>query len=151
MATRLNRTRTGLINAVINAFTFANGSTQIPAPNFKIAEKSEARVFLLGDSPYHCHHLGFCGVSTSLNLNCSSAPPVFDWGTCVTSANAFIYSAKPFKRASCSETTWTQLLLMAACVATEADKFFSASTRSVLSINDAVNSATSAFAFVKRP
>ena len=73
------------------------------------------------------------GVSTSLNLNCSSAPPVCDWSTCVASANAFISSAKPFTRASCSEATWTQLLLLAACDATEADKLFSASTRSVFS------------------
>ena len=43
LATRLNRTRTGLINSVINPFTFAKGSTQVPALNFKIAEKREAR------------------------------------------------------------------------------------------------------------
>ena len=52
---------------------------------------------------------------------------------------------KPFTRASCSESTWTKLLLLSAFDATEADTLFSAST----SINDAVNSATSAFASPK--
>ena len=33
----------GLINTVINPFTFANGSSPVPAPNFKIAEMREAR------------------------------------------------------------------------------------------------------------
>ena len=42
--------------------------------------------------------------------------------------------------------------LLAACDSTEADKLFSASTRSAFSAsNDNVNSATSTFALVKSP
>ena len=45
-------------------------------------------------------------VSTSLKLNCPSAPPVSDWSTCIAPANAFTSSTKPFTGTSCSETTW---------------------------------------------
>ena len=88
-------------------------------------------------------------MSTSLNLNCSSAPPVSEWSTCVASPNAFIFSANPSREPHARLSIWTQLLLLAACDVTETDKLFSASTRSAFSAsNDVVNSDMSAFALL---
>ena len=83
------------------------------------------------------------GVSTSLNLNCSSAPPVSVWSTCVASTNAFT-SHKTLHGSLMLRSHLDATALLAACDSTEADKLFSASTRSAFSAsNDVVNSATS--------
>ena len=91
------------------------------------------------------------GVSTSLNLNCPSTPPVSVWSTCVASANALIThktSHGSFVLGSHLDAT----VLLAACDSTKDDKRFSASTRSAFSAsNDVANSDTSAFDFVKSP
>ena len=90
-------------------------------------------------------------MSTSLNLNCSSAPPVSVWSTCVALANAVI-THKTVHGSLVLGSHLDATALLAACDSAEADKLFSASTRSAFSAsNDVVNSATSAFAFVKSP
>ena len=78
-------------NSVINPFTFAHGSTQVPAPNFKIAESARRDEGARLNVPPWRHALPMSplrilrSVSTSLKLNCTSSPPVFDWSTCVAS------------------------------------------------------------------
>ena len=136
---------------MINPFTFASGSTQSQHQTSKLPKCARQSVLLWRDALPPSPLRILRGVSTSLNVNCSSAPSVSVWSTCVASANA-VTSHKAIHESLVLRSHLDATALLAACDSTEADKLFSASTRSAFSVsNDVVNSATSAFALVKSP
>ena len=144
-----------LIKSVINPFTFANGTTQSQHQTSKLpkcsrrSEGTRQSVLLWRDAIPLSPLRILRGVSTCLNLNCSSAPPVSVWSTCVASANAVI-SHKTVHGSLVLGSHLDATALLAFCDSTEADKLFSASTRSAFSASNRRREfRTSAFAFVK--